>query len=292
MANLTARLGRLNRGIIGKLLTNRKFVTGFTIIVVLFIGGIIAHNIIPFEYRRTGAFPSRRPPSSQYGLGTDGLGRRVDIQLADSIVNSLQIGLIAATIGTVVGATLGFISGYYGGKLDAALRVLFDVFLSVPSLLFLILIAALVRGVSVQTIALIIGAFAWAWPARQIRAQVLSLKERSFVFMGMLSGMSKMEIITRELMPHMFQWMGANFLNATLSAILAESGLSILGLGPQREMTLGMMIYWSLNYSAVFNGWWWWWGAPVVVLVVVFLSLYLAHLGFDEVINPRIRSRE
>ena len=136
--------------------------------------------------------------------------------------------------------------------------------------------------------ALIIGAFAWAPPARQVRAQVLSLKERGFVYMAMLSGMSKIEIITEELMPHMFQWMGANFMNATLAAILAESGLSILGLGPQREMTLGMMIYWALNYSAVFNGWWWWWGVPILTLILLFLSLYLMHLGFDEVINPRI----
>jgi len=291
MAHIAARLRDIKGGFVGKLLGNRRFVIGFTIVFALFIGGAIARSTIPFEYRRTGAFPPRHPPSTRYVMGTDGLGRRIDIQLADSTVNSLQIGLIAAVIGTLAGAAIGFTSGYYGGRADAAFRVLIDVFLSVPSLLFLILIAALVRGVSVQIMALIIGAFAWAWPARQIRAQVLSLKERSFVYIAMLSGMSKAEIIVKELAPHMFQWMGANFMNATLSAILAESGLSILGLGPQREMTLGMMIYWALNYSAVFNGWWWWWGTPVVILVLIFLSLYLMHLGFDTVINPRMRSK-
>lgn len=291
MAYLTARTKGIKHRILRRLAGNRKFITGFIIITIIFIGGIIVRNIVPFEYRRTGAFPSRRPPGPGYVLGTDGLGRRIDIQLADSIVNSLQIGLIAATIGTLVGAILGFMSGYYGGWMDAVLRVLIDVFLSIPSLLFLILIAALVKGVSVPIMALIIGAFAWAPPARQVRAQVLSLKERGFVYMSILSRMSKIEIITKELMPHMFQWMGANFMNATLAAILAESGLSILGLGPQREMTLGMMIYWALNYSAIFNGWWWWWGAPVLTLVLIFLSLYLMHLGFDEVINPRIRTR-
>ncbi|MFQ5793504.1 MAG: ABC transporter permease [Candidatus Bipolaricaulia bacterium] len=293
MASIAARLRwqNLKQGILGKLFGNQKFVIGFTIIAVIFIGGFIARNVLPFEYRRTGAFPSRRPPSLEHIMGTDSLGRRIDVQLADSIVNSLQIGLIAATIGTVVGALLGFTSGYYGGRLDAVLRVLIDVFLSVPSLLFLILIAALVRGVSVQVMALVIGAFAWAWPARQIRAQVLSLKERGFVDMAILSGMSRFEIVMRELMPHMFQWMGANFVNATLAAILAESGLSILGLGPQREMTLGMMIYWALQFNALFNQFWWWWSAPVLTLTLIFLSLYLMHLGFDEVINPRIRSK-
>jgi peptide/nickel transport system permease protein len=139
---------------------------------------------------------------------------------------------------------------------------------------------------------LIIGIFAWPSPARQVRAQVLSLKERGFVQVARLSGMGGMEIVVRELMPHMIQWLGANFVNAFIAAVLAESGLSILGLGPQREMTLGMMIYWSLNYSAVFQNLWWWWMTPVATLMLLFLSLYLVHIGFDEVSNPRLRAEE
>jgi peptide/nickel transport system permease protein len=139
--------------------------------------------------------------------------------------------------------------------------------------------------------ALIIGAFAWPSPARQVRAQVLSLKERAFVQIARLSGMSGLEIIFRELMPHMLQWLGANFVNAFIAAILAESGLSILGLGPQRQMTLGMMIYWALSYGAVLQNLWWWWLTPVLTLICLFLALYLIHLGFDEVSNPRLRAQ-
>jgi peptide/nickel transport system permease protein len=208
----------------------------------------------------------------------------------EAIPKSIQIGLIAATLGTLLGALIGFVGGYFGGLIDAVLRILIDVFLSVPSLLFLILIASLVRGVDVQTMALIIGLFAWAWPARQVRAQVLSLKERGFVEVARMSGMSGLAIIVRELMPHMLQWLGANFVNAFIAAILAESGLSILGLGPQREMTLGMMIYWALSYAAILQNLWWWWLTPVLTLMLLFLSLYLIHLGFDEVSNPRLRA--
>jgi len=171
------------------------------------------------------------------------------------------------------------------------LRVLIDVFLSVPSLVFLILIASLVKGVGVHSMALIIGAFAWPSPARQVRAQVLSLKERAFVQIARLSGMSGLEIIFRELMPHMLQWLGANFVNAFIAAILAESGLSLLGLGPQREMTLGMMIYWALSYSAILQNLWWWWLTPILTLMCLFLSLYMIHLGFDEASNPRLHSQ-
>src|SRR4029077_12147590 len=126
----------------------------------------------------------------------------------------------------------------------------------------------------VQHMALIIGLFAWSWPARAIRSQVLSLKPRPFVDVARISGMSSFEIIVRELVPQMLPWPGANFVNAFIVAILAEAGLSILGLGPQREMTLGMMIYWSLSYGAIFQNLWWWWLTPVITLMLLFLALY------------------
>jgi peptide/nickel transport system permease protein len=277
------------RGYVGLLLRNAKFVTGMSIILGLLALALIGGHLLEPGLRTSGSLPARLPPGTQAILGSDSLGRSIATQLAEALPNSLQIGLIAATLGTILGAIIGFVSGYFGKAIDAILRVFIDVFLAVPSLLFLILIASLLRGVNVQTMALIIGLFAWAWPARQVRAQVLSLKERAFVQVAHLSGMGHLEIIFRELMPHMLQWLGANFVNAFIAAVLAESGLSILGLGPQREMTLGMMIYWSLNYGAILQNLWWWWFIPVLILVALFLALYLVHLGFDEVSNPRLR---
>lgn len=271
------------------LLRNRKFLVGSGIILLFVIVAVIGLNAIPQDLRRAGAMPPRLPPGPGGLLGTDSLGRSVALQMSEAVLKSLQVGLIAAALGTVLGAVLGFTSGYFGGWVDALLRILIDVFLSVPSLLFLILIAALVRGVGVPVMALIIGAFAWASPARQSRAQVLSLKEREFVRLAHLSGLSDFQIIFGELMPNMLPWLGANFVNAFLSAVLAESGLSLLGLGPQREMTLGMMIYWALSYGAILQNLWWWWLIPVLILMCLFLSLYLVHLGFDEVSNPRLQ---
>jgi peptide/nickel transport system permease protein len=279
------------RGYLWVLLHNRKFVLGMGIILTLVALAVAGSLLTDPAQRRSGSFPPRQPPGPGGLLGTDSLGRSVAIQMAEAVPKSLQVGLIAATFGTFVGAVIGFASGYFGGIVDALLRILIDVFLSVPSLLFLILIASLLRGVGVQTMALIIGAFAWASPARQVRAQVLSLKERAFVQVARLSGMPDMEIVFRELMPHMLPWLGANFVNAFIAAILAESGLSILGLGPQREMTLGMMIYWALSYSAILQNLWWWWFTPVLTLMILFFALYLVHLGFDELSNPRLRAQ-
>ena len=278
------------RGIFWEMLRNPKLTTGATIFLLLLSIALIGSLFVDPAMRRSGSMPPRMAPGPEAILGTTSLGQSVAIQLTEAIPNSVLVGLVAATVGTLVGALLGFISGYFGGWVDAVLRVLIDIFLAIPSLLFLILIASLVRGVGVLTMALIIGAFAWPSPARQVRAQVLSLKERGFVQMARLSGMGRMEIILFELMPHMAQWLGANFVNAFIAAVLAESGLSILGLGPQREMTLGMMIYWSLNFSAIFQNLWWWWVTPVITLMSLFLSLYLIHIGLDEVSNPRLRA--
>jgi peptide/nickel transport system permease protein len=279
------------RGYAGQLLRNRKFLIGVIIFLTLLAVAVVGNLLVDPAQRRTGSFPARLPPGPGGLLGTDSLGRSIAIQMTEAIPKSLQVGLIAAFLGTVLGALIGFVSGYFGGVVDAVLRVLIDVFLSVPSLVFLILIASLVKGVGVQSMALIIGVFAWPSPARQVRAQVLSLKERPFVQIAHLSGMSGLEIIFREVMPHMLQWLGANFVNAFIAAVLAESGLSLLGLGPQREMTLGMMIYWALSYSAILQNLWWWWVLPILTLMCLFLSLYLVHLGFDEVSNPRLRSQ-
>ena len=157
---------RGERRFVAGLLANRKFVWGM--VVFLTITGVALVGSLGIEpaERRAGAVPARQPPSSAAILGTTSLGQSVAVQWTQAVPNSLQIGLIAATIGTAIGAVIGLVSGYFGGKVDAVLRVLIDVFLSVPSLLFLILIASLLRGVTVFQMALIIGIFAWAWPAR------------------------------------------------------------------------------------------------------------------------------
>src|SRR5215218_7944088 len=179
------------------LLGNRKFVWGSAVFLAITLTAIIGGLRISDADRRTGAVPARQEPASDWILGTTSLGQSVAVQWTEAVPNSLQVGLIAATIGTVIGAAIGLVSGYFGGKVDAVLRVLIDVFLSVPSLLFLILIASLLRGVTVFQMALIIGIFAWAWPARAVRSQALSLKERPFVRVARLSGMGGLEIVVR-----------------------------------------------------------------------------------------------
>lgn len=279
------------RSFLRGIFSNRKFALGIIIFMAIILVSLIGECLSPHEFLRAGHFPANQPPSLNRLLGTDSLGRDILAQLFIAIPNSLLIGLIAATVGTILGTAIGFIGGYHGGVIDSILRVPTDVFLSVPSLLFLILIASLVKSVNVWAMAMLLAIFSWANPARQTRAQMLSLKERDFVYMARLSGMGSMGIIVGELMPHIFQWMVANFANAVLWAILTESGLSIIGCGPQGQITLGMMLYWALSYVALFRGLWWWWMTPTFTLIFLFASLYLIHLGLDEVFNPQLRGR-
>jgi len=275
------------RASIRRLLSNSFFVIGFASYVGLVAACAVGYLIIPKDLARVGAAPPLLPPQADHFLGTDVLGRDILALLVEATLNSSKIGLIAATFGTIVGTLIGFVSGYYGGLPDNVLRLITDVFLAVPSMLFLILISALVRVVTVEMMALLIAIFSWPWPARQVRAQALSLKEREFVYLAWLSGESKFEIILKELMPHMVPWMAANFVNAYLVAILTEAGLAILGLGPQTDITLGILLWWALSHAAIFRGLWWWWLPPVILLIYSFFTLYLIQIGISEVVNPR-----
>jgi peptide/nickel transport system permease protein len=203
---------------------------------------------------------------------------------------TLWIGLVGGMMGLLIGTVLAFVSGYYGGVVDSVIKSIVDVGLTVPSLLVLIIIAVSLRqGLTVNEMALVVGSLAWMWPARTIRSQVLTLRERAWVQMAQLSGMNGPEIIVREMIPNLAPYLASALAGAVASAILAAIGLEALGLGPMNSPTLGMTIYWAIYYSAVLQGMWWWWVPPIVILIVLFVGLFLVATGLDEIANPRLR---
>ncbi len=186
----------------------------------------------------------------------------------------------------------GFASGYYGGILDNLLRGAADVFLTIPGLVVLVLIAVSVRGgLTVDQMGLAVAAVAWPWPTRAIRSQVLSIRGREYVQVARLNGMGNLEIIVKELMPNLLPYIGASFVAAVASAILASIGLEALGLGSLESNTLGITIYWVIFYAALISGMWWWWLPPITMIVLLFIALYLVSSGLDEIANPRTRKR-
>ncbi len=167
-----------------------------------------------------------------------------------------------------------------------------DTLLTVPALLVLIIIAASIKGViSVTIMGLVIASLAWMNPTRTIRAQVLTLRERGYIDLARLSGMSTFKVIVSEMLPNLLPYLAAGFVGAVSSAVLASIGLEALGLGPQNEPTVGMTIYWALLFNALLRGMWWWWLPPILVVVILFLGLLLLSAGLDEIANPRHRRR-
>jgi peptide/nickel transport system permease protein len=203
---------------------------------------------------------------------------------------TLRIGFVAGFLGVFIGTILAFVSAYYGGWVDTLIRGIVDIGLTVPGLLVLLIIAVQVKAsLSVNQMALVVAILAWLWPTRTIRAQVLSLRERPYVEVARLSGMSGPEIIIKELIPNLLPYLAASLVGATASAVLASIGLEALGLGPIESPTIGMTFYWVIYNSALLLGMWWWFIPPIVIIVILFLGLFNLAVGLDEIANPRLR---
>lgn len=275
------------------LLTLRRhplLILGLLIMAILILFGPVAAQLVDPDGAKVGSAIPEQPPSTEYPLGTDAVGRQLLPVIVVGTPLTLRIGLIAGAIGLGLGVIFGFLAGYFGGWVDTLIKGAADVLLTVPGLLFLVVIATTIKGaVSVNMMAFVVASLAWMWPTRTIRAQVLTLRERQFVMVARLSGMNGLEIIWRELIPNLLPYLAASFVSAVGSAILATIGLEALGLGPQNEPTLGMTIYWALYYTSILRGIWWWWGPPIAIIILTFMGLFLISLGLDQIANPKLR---
>jgi peptide/nickel transport system permease protein len=280
------------RSVLGYLRRNPALGVGLFLLLILLLFVVVGHFTVDrIQYRPLSTRPLQ-PPSWELPFGSDKQGRNLYAVMVEGTPLTLRIGLLAGVIGVVIGATLAFVSGYYGGLLDSVIRIAVDVGLTIPGLLVLIIIAMRVRGgLTVDQMALVVGLLAWLYPARTIRSQVLSIKQRGYVQIARLSGMSSPEIIVKELLPNLLPYLGASLVGSVSAAILASIGLEVLGLGPFESPTLGMTIYWVDYNAAIINGWWWWWVPPIVVIAILFTGLFLVAVGLDEIANPRVRNR-
>jgi peptide/nickel transport system permease protein len=280
------------RASLGYLRRNPALLIGLLFLFSLLLFVVIGHFTVDVAQARPLSVMPLQPPSRELPFGSDKQGRNLYAVMVVGTPLTLRIGLFAGTVGIVVGATLAFISGYYGGIVDTLIKGIVDVGLTIPGLLILIIIGMNVRGgLTVNQMAIVVSLLAWLYPARTIRSQVLTLKQRGYVQVARLSGMSSPEIIFKELMPNLLPYLGASFVGAVSAGVLAAIGLEVLGLGPFEAPTLGMTIYWINYNAAIINGWWWWWVPPILVIAVLFTGLFLVAVGLDEIANPRVRNR-
>jgi len=260
------------------------------LLFVLLLFSMVGPLFVDVENAQPLSVSPEKPPSLKYPFGTDSQGRDLLAVMVAGTPLTLRIGLLAGLIGLGAGTILAFVSAYYGGFVDALIRGIIDVSLTVPGLLVLIIVAVFLKqGLTVDQMALIVALLAWRWPARTIRGQVLTMRERAWVQVARLSGRSGLKIIFLELMPNLLPFLAAALVGAVASAILASIGLEALGLGPADAPTLGMTIYWVIYYAALLHGFWWWWLPPIAIITILFVGLFSLASGLDEIANPRLR---
>ncbi len=280
------------KGFLNYVRRNPAFGAGIVLLLLLFLFSTVATLFV----EKDGAYPlaamPKQPPGGEYPFGTDSVGRDLLPTLIYGTQMTLAIGMIAGVIGLVVGTVLGFMTGYFGGIFDTIIKFLVDVLMTIPSFLLLVVIASSLPNpeeMTVLTMGLTLSIVSWVQPTRAIRAQVLSMRERAFVMMSKLSGMSGMEIILRELMPNLMPYLAISLAGAVNGGVLGSLGLQTLGIGNLREPSLGMTIYWLRYYNAFLQGYWWWIIEPVIVIALIFISFLLLSIGLDEFANPRTR---
>ena len=273
---------------------NKMLAIGLVILLALISFTAIGFLVIDPKHAYPLTAATKKPPSWQYPLGTDFFGRNLLAAMVVGMWQTAAIGLLAGGLGTMIGVFLGFTSAYFGGWIDTMIRSVCQILTPIPVLLIQVVIAGTLdkRDVTILTMALIVVMLAWMGPTLVIRAQVLTMKERQFVSVAKLSGVSDLGIIFKEILPNLLPFIAAAFVGQVFAAVFASFYLAVLGLGPLREPLLGNIIWAAQNQGAFFNGWWWWPIEPSVAMILILGSLALINMGLDELANPRVRRTE
>ncbi|MEM4455528.1 MAG: ABC transporter permease [Thermofilaceae archaeon] len=256
-------------------------------LVILGLVGPEIYRVDPFSRE----FRAEQPPNPVNPLGTDLYGNDILAQLLHGIRMSLFIGVIAALIALSIGTLVGAIAGVKGGLVDEILMSITNIVIAMPSILLMMLIAAYFRYRDPILVSMLIGVTSWPWVARAVRAQIMSLKAREFVNFSRMAGYSDFRIAVEDLLPCLGAYIFMAFVLLMSAAMIAEAGLSMIGVGITRGTSLGIMLYWAQMMEAVRRGIWWWFMPPGAVLVALSASLLMISTALDEYFSPRLRER-
>ena len=222
-------------------------------------------------------------------LGTDNEGQSVLANLVHGTRTSLTVGLIAGIIAIAIGLVIGLIAGYAGGLVEELLMGATNIALAIPSIVVVILLSVALPKRNIVTLALVIGITSWPWTARAVRAQATSVRTREHIEVAKMSGAGFWSILAWDVLPYLLSYVVMAFVLQTSGAILTESSLSMLGLGPSNIVAIGMMLNWALAWGSIRVGAWWAFIPPTLMLTLIAFSLLLLQSSLDEVFNPRLR---
>jgi peptide/nickel transport system permease protein len=291
----TKMLMRRLREVTKQVVTHRMGAIGTAILLFFFALAVVGPLIAPYGVDadiRENIFPKLLQPSKDHWMGTDTRGVDIYSQLLYGARTSIIVGIFAAIIASVLGAAIGLYSGYVGGWQDEAIMRVNDVIMSIPWLVLMILLAAMLGEITLALLIVIIGVTGWSGTARLVRAQVMSLRERMYVERAKAIGSGHIHIINKHILPNAFPLVFANTILTVAISILSEATLSFLQMRPEGTTTWGTMLsYAEGSTAALDSGLIWWILAPGLCIVFLVLGFTLLGHALDEVVNPRLRRR-
>lgn len=237
--------------------------------------------------------PSLTRPSLLHPLGTDELGVDLWAQLLFGSRISLTVGIATALLAGIGGGIIGTIAGYRGGLLDRLIMRLIDILLVLPDLPVMIVLAAFF-GPSVVTIIFVLSAFSWVTTARIVRSRVLILRERSYIKMAESYGAGTCYLLVRHFLPEIFPLAAVGMIRLAGRAIVAEAGLSFLGLGDPTSRSWGLIMHHALSFDGIYytDFWKWWLLSPWLALTLTVTSLAIIGRDLEKIADPRMERRQ
>lgn len=269
--------------------TNPKALTGLVALGFFALIAVVGPWIAPFD-------PSERssallqPPSAEHWFGTTHLGQDIFSQVLAGTRSVVLVGAIAGIVATVLSVLVGVTAGYLSGSAGEGLSALSNVFLVIPALPLIVIITSSLPETSNLTIALVIGLTSWAWNARVLRAQTLSLRRRDYVEAARATGESTWRIILFEILPNLTAVIASGFVGTVLFAVVSEITLAFIGVSDAGGWNWGTVLYWAQSQQALAQGAWWWFVPAGLAIALLGTALSLVNFGIDEYVNPRLRS--
>jgi peptide/nickel transport system permease protein len=272
-----------------RFIANGKAATGLIILGLYVLFAIIGPWVAPYEPGARGT-ELVQPPSMDHWFGTTHLGQDVFSQVLHGTRTVIMVGFLAGVVATVLSVLIGVTAGYLGGATDDGLSALSNVFLVIPALPLIIIITSTLETANDLLVALIIGFTSWAWNARVLRAQTLSLRRRDYVEAARASGEATWRIVLFEIMPNLTAVIASGFVGTVIFAVLSEITLAFIGVTSSTTWNWGTILFWAQGQQALGQGAWWWFVPAGLAIAFLGTALSLINFGIDEFVSPRLRS--
>ncbi|WP_329123342.1 ABC transporter permease [Streptomyces sp. NBC_01465] len=272
-----------------RFLRGRKTVVGFAILGFFVLMAIAGPWIAPYDPDKMSQ-ALLQPPSADHWFGTTQTGQDVLSQILVGTRGVLIVGFVAGAFATVMSVLVGVSAGFLGGVADEILSALSNIFLVIPGLPLIIIVASFVEDTSNLLIASVIAVTSWAWGARVLRAQTLSLRRRDYVEAARATGESTWRIILFEILPNLTAVIASGFVGTVIFAILSEITLAFIGVADISNWNWGTVLFWAQSNQALAQGAWWWFVPAGLCIALLGMSLALINFGIDEFVNPRLRT--